>query len=563
MSQTLFSHNLNGSVMANSVTDCLTSDRLAALRSADTPSERKLAELEHIRRSLDQRFAFPELSSDAKKEFGECVCELFPSAENAVRVRMLEVLRFMFRDANGIESLVSLELAKMVAQAANLAQGTAQTDDFHVTVEADKCLINALFHSQTARKAFEEECVDSLSHRIDVVTRMLLVDLKTAPEEVGYITLYSEKQLEELLFLDLRVAFICSAHSYQVQHLWVSDTAKTQIFLNVVRLATKDLSAVSRDRKVTDWLNEAFKILFNTYCHAKMFDADMAQSIADECGRVVRAENVDVELKQNAINVLATMPLALPALVPKIPDEQLANVGHTKHYEGYDMRFVDATLVALESRLDALKPSDTDLLGTFFTVLISLCKNHKEARRYCRLKVLPPLHAKHVERPPNEGKEFRNKIVRVMTGPATCCELASEFLFVLCKRSVSRLMKYTGFGHSAGLLANHGLLGSINETRRASDSEDSETDDYKEVEDRINPVTGYIQPPRVNPFEGMSEEQKEYEAVRLANAMSKLMDEGVFSPGTIGEDGRPRAVSHVAELIKDHQVKEEEESDED
>lgn len=45
-------------------------------------------------------------------------------------------------------------------------------------------------------------------------------------------------------------------------------------------------------------------------------------------------------------------------------------------------------------------------------------------------------------------------------------------------------MKYTGFGHSAGLLANHGLLGSINETRRASDSEDSETDDYKEVEDR-------------------------------------------------------------------------------
>lgn len=61
----------------------------------------------------------------------------------------------------------------------------------------------------------------------------------------------------------------------------------------------------------------------------------------------------------------------------------------------------------------------------------------------------------------------------------------------------------------------------------------------------------------------MSEEQKEYEAVRLANAMSKLMDEGVFAPGTIGEDGRPRAVSHVAELIKDHQVKEEEESDED
>lgn len=55
------------SLMTNSVEDCLTSERLAALRSADAPSERKLAELEHIRRSLDKRFAFPELSADAKK----------------------------------------------------------------------------------------------------------------------------------------------------------------------------------------------------------------------------------------------------------------------------------------------------------------------------------------------------------------------------------------------------------------------------------------------------------------------------------------------------------------
>lgn len=55
----------------------------------------------------------------------------------------------------------------------------------------------------------------------------------------------------------------------------------------------------------------------------------------------------------------------------------------------------------------------------------------------------------------------------------------------------------------------------------------------------------------------MSEEQKEYEMMKLVNAMDKLMDKGLIAPGTIGEDGRPRQVKHIAELIKD--TKEEEE----
>lgn len=49
----------------------------------------------------------------------------------------------------------------------------------------------------------------------------------------------------------------------------------------------------------------------------------------------------------------------------------------------------------------------------------------------------------------------------------------------------------------------------------------------------------------------MSDEQKEFEAMKLVNAMSKLMDQGVIAPGTIGPDGKPKKVSHVAELIKD------------
>ena len=55
---------------------------------------------------------------------------------------------------------------------------------------------------------------------------------------------------------------------------------------------------------------------------------------------------------------------------------------------------------------------------------------------------------------------------------------------------------------------------------------------------RINPVTGLIvEPSQVSPFEGMTEEQKEYEANRLANLMHKLSDLGVVKPGKIGPNG--------------------------
>ncbi|VDO37661.1 unnamed protein product [Haemonchus placei] len=214
------------------------------------------------------------------------------------------------------------------------------------------------------------------------------------------------------------------------------------------------------------------------------------------------------------------------------------------------MSFAQALLDAMEKKLDDNNNSDSDLLSTYLGSALKLCTASKEARRYCRLKILPPLVAADVARRPDEGDSLRNKIVRVMMSPAFSKDLASEFMFVLCKRSVSRLIKYTGLGHSAGLLANCGLLGHINLPKSASDSEDSETEEYKAVED--------------------SEEQKEYEAMKLVDAMNKLMNTGQFfvelnsrasqqsflltsvvKPGTIGEDGRPKAVGHVLELVKD------------
>lgn len=117
---------------------------------------------------------------------------------------------------------------------------------------------------------------------------------------------------------------------------------------------------------------------------------------------------------------------------------------------------------------------------------------------------------------------------------------------------VGRMIKYTGYGNAAGLFANRGLLPTRSPSgysgEYSSNSEDSDTEEYKQMQHSINPVVGCYEPPRPSPFEGMSEEQKEYEAMKLVNLMDKLNRQGLVQPCKIGEDGRPEPVEHILEL---------------
>lgn len=73
-----------------------------------------------------------------------------------------------------------------------------------------------------------------------------------------------------------------------------------------------------------------------------------------------------------------------------------------------------------------------------------------------------------------------------MTSPHTeVKEAVAEFLFVLCKESVARLIKYTGYGNAAGLLANRGLmLGGRGAGSYSSESEESDTEEYLKYKDQ-------------------------------------------------------------------------------
>lgn len=75
---------------------------------------------------------------------------------------------------------------------------------------------------------------------------------------------------------------------------------------------------------------------------------------------------------------------------------------------------------------------------------------------------------------------------------------------------VNRMIKYTGYGNAAGLFANRGLLGgkqSEEAGNYSSDSEDSETEEYREHKHGINPVMGCYEAPRPDPTANMTEEQ--------------------------------------------------------
>ncbi|XP_023247467.1 synembryn-like [Copidosoma floridanum] len=111
------------------------------------------------------------------------------------------------------------------------------------------------------------------------------------------------------------------------------------------------------------------------------------------------------------------------------------------------------------------------------------------------------------------------------------------------------MIKYTGYGNAAGMFATKGLMGPEHaKIDYSSESEDSQTEEYEKVKHQVNPVTGCYESPKKNPLDGMTEEQKEYEAIKLVHLVDQLQRDGVIQPCRIGEDGKPKPIEHVLEL---------------
>ncbi|XP_073800692.1 chaperone Ric-8A isoform X3 [Danio rerio] len=324
-----------------------------------------------------------------------------------------------------------------------------------------------------------------------------------------------------------------------------------------------DLTAPPLCKELSQRALEILKTLFNiTYSvHRQDLDEEAAAlyrrlaAVLRHCLLVpCEGEDRKEELQGHTVNVLSALPLqCLDVLLSVRLSEGSEESG------GVNMDCVHTLLLFMEKRLDRghkLKEKLTPVLN----LLTESSKAHRETRHYLRQQILPPL--RDVELRPEQGNTLRSRLVRLMTHVDTDIKhCAAELLFVLCKENVSRFVKYTGYGNAAGLLAARGLLngrGSSPQPQYSSDS-DSDTEEYRQARDRINPVTGRVEEEQPDPMEGMTEEEKEAEALRLINMFNRLSRGKIIQPMGVTTDGK---LAPLCGQTRHSAVQEEEEEDE-
>ncbi|XP_069373542.1 synembryn-A isoform X2 [Paralichthys olivaceus] len=265
------------------------------------------------------------------------------------------------------------------------------------------------------------------------------------------------------------------------------------------------------------------------------------------------------ELQGHTVNLLSALPLQcldVLLIVPLEPDSEQCL--------GVNMDCVHILLTFMERRLesgDKIKEKLTPILN----LLTECCRAHRETRHYIRKHVLPPLT--DVSHRPEEGSTVKNRLIRLMTHLDTDLKhCAADLLFVLCKENVRRFVKYTGYGNAAGLLATRGLLGGqgsrmSNSAGRYSSDSDSDTEEYRQVKDRINPVTGRVEVEQSNPMAGMTEEEKEEEAKTLIMLFNKLSRSNIIQTMGVDSEGKLVPLSSLRENSITEEMRSESEND--
>ncbi|XP_058791759.1 synembryn [Phymastichus coffea] len=453
--------------------------------------------------------------------------------EVLVHQKCLSTLRILSRDKTSLDSILTQENLNLILEYAGL--NCKQENYFVTTVtnETQKLLCNILFNSTKVQNMIlETNCLACVIDRISKYD--------------------SDVQHDTKLF-DVRVIFLISALIPSTRSIIINELHGDITLINLLDSCSKYINMEERNIYANDAVlsSEILKALFNLFIEQKDPSAEEFKSYINLLcivKNLLLSENAkdNENLVSNVVNLLTVIPTSyyIKLIAPALKlDEQNNSVDEANA----DMTVVNVLLQFLNDKLDC-KTSLIENMSPILTCLIKMCRAERLIRKYIRMQVLPPL--KDVMKRPEEGSTLRNKLCKLLTTPLTeVRDLNAEFLFVLCKEKVGRMIKYTGYGNAAGMFANKGLLGPDHaKVDYSSESEDSDTEEYEQYKDHINPVIGCYEKPKSNPFEGMTEEQKEYEAMKLVSLVDQLQRGGIIQPCTVGDDGKPKAIEHVLEL---------------
>ncbi|KAI1309411.1 Synembryn-A [Halotydeus destructor] len=515
-----------------------------------------------------------------KKQLVDCIYKVLRDPERTDQYALcLATLRILTRDKKHLDELFApdrietiLHLANLVGEEEAYMTDNNQAFDAKIVVEAQKCLCNLIYNNGVIqRMCCSNSCIDG------IMLRMRMFKDPQLPMEIKYF--------------DMRMLFLLTALCADVRPR-IRDESHGLIYLmEVIDLILK--TSQEQGEKTTkkslrrrkgskkgdkgkmqegqhlhlddaeaDLACEVLKVLFNLTCNLdrnhlnEVEEAHFMRLVAilhDLLLTETKTHDKREDLISHTVNLLTNMPLSCyEELLVSV--EEIGRIDNPL-YE-YEDTNVEAVAVLLEFLGKRLKPPEKPVkqmhesLAPILICLSEMARANRVIRKYLRCQVLPPLD--DVLNRPEEGDTIRNKLVKLMTNPNTDVkELVADLLFVLCKENVGRLIKYTGYGNAAGLLANRGLMLGGNGSREySSDSEDSDTEEYSKYRDKINPIIGCYENPKPNPLEGMSDEQKEYEAMRLVNAIEKMTSAGVVRPCRVGVDGKPLPIEHILELTE-------------
>ncbi|KAH8408937.1 hypothetical protein KR009_004073 [Drosophila setifemur] len=427
-----------------------------------------------------------------------------------------------------------------------------------VIAEALKCLCNLVYQSSDCRKqCLRQHCLDAILKRVASSMRhpcaleyydMKLLFLLTALEPAArtrlqidlngltYMTKWLDDKLGEEPCGEEQLNIICellkvmfnvtsapdkSPNEYEIQSLHLTGVLR-QLLLRFGEMATDKERAV-----VTHAIN-----LLTNISGSCLTELTLRCSNAEEQSSQKQEKQKENDREQGA----RARPRACCSLC----------------FERRNVRSLAVLLRYLRQSLaqQEAEASSHELLSPVLTVLVKCARSDRVMRHYLREEILPPL--RDVSQRPEIGQELRNHLCRFLTLPAMILrDLAAELLFVLCKENVGRMIKYTGYGNAAGLFAKRGILDCrrVEGTDYSSDSEDSDTEEYKQQQQGINPVLGCVEPgSKPSLLDGMSEEQKEYEAMQLVNLIEQLRQGGIVKPALIDKDGRPQPLEHILQL---------------
>ncbi|TDG40081.1 hypothetical protein AWZ03_013501 [Drosophila navojoa] len=485
---------------------------------------------------------------------------------SSLHVQCLNTVRILTRDEFSLQThYIEQELGTLLYLARINGSASSDSDDdgtlpqltlsdgeADVIAESLKCICNLVYQSADCRR----QCLRQ--HSLDAIVKRL-----------NSATSCATRYPSTLEYYDMKLLFLLTA---------LEPTARTrlQIDLNGLTYMTNwldDKLTESATAAVTDeQLNiicELLKVMFTvTSAPDKSPNEYEIQSlhltgVLREL--LLRFGNLSTERERavvtHAINLLTNISgSCLSELLVKCSN---AETGTENEAVGANAKccavcFEKRNVRSLAVLLDYLRgglaqqeseASSHELLSPVLTVLVKCARSNRTMRHYLRKEILPPL--KDVSKRPEVGNELRNHLCRFLTLPAMILrDLSAELLFVLCKEDVGRMIKYTGYGNAAGLFAKRGVLDCrrIEGTDYSSDSEDSDTEEYKQQQQSFNPVLGCVEQPKRNPLEGMSEEQKEYEALQLVNLLEQLRKDGIVQPALIDKDGKPQPLEHILQL---------------